>query len=57
MPKALLVGSRPGYVMELMDGLITSGPIAGGDSKGFTEGDGLGGFVRSCGLKRRMALR
>lgn len=56
MPKALLVGSRPGYVMELMDGLVPLAQLLEETQKALLEGDGLGGFVRSGGLKRRMAL-
>ena len=56
MPKALLVGPRPGYVMELMDGLVPLAQLLEETQKALLEGDGLGGFVRSGGLKRRMAL-
>ena len=56
MPKALLVGPRPGYVMELMDGLVPLGELLETSQQALLEGDGRGGFVRTGGLKRRMAL-
>lgn len=56
MPKALLVGPRPGYVMELMDGLVPLGELLETSQQALFEGDGRGGFVRTGGLKRRMAL-
>ncbi|MEY4977736.1 MAG: hypothetical protein RLZZ352_6 [Pseudomonadota bacterium] len=56
LPKRLLAGSRPGYVMELMDGLEPLGHLLESSQHALLGGDGLGGFVRSGGLKRRMAL-
>lgn len=56
MPKAHLTGPRPGYVMELMDGLVPLSELLETSQKALLEGDGLGGFVRTGGLKRRMAL-
>lgn len=56
MPKALLAGSRPGYVMELMDGLVPLAELLETSQQALLDDDGLGGFVRTGGLKRRMAL-
>ena len=55
-PKALLTGPRPGYVMELMDGLVPLGELLETSQQALLEGDGRCGFVRTGGLKRRMAL-
>ena len=56
MPKTLLAGSRPGYVMELMDGLVPLAELLETSQQALLDGDGLGGFARTGGLKRRMAL-
>lgn len=56
MPKAMLVGLQPGYVMELMDGLEPLSQLLETSQFALLEGDGLGGFVRTGGLGRRMAL-
>jgi eukaryotic-like serine/threonine-protein kinase len=56
MPKALLTGSSPGYVMELMDGLVPLGELLETSQQALREGYGRGGFVRTGGLKRRLAL-
>lgn len=56
MPKAMLAGPRPGYVMELMDGLEPLSQLLEASQLALLEGDGLGGFVRTGGLGRRMAL-
>jgi DNA-binding helix-hairpin-helix protein with protein kinase domain len=56
MPKTLLAGPRPGYVMELMDGLVPLGELLETSQQALLEGDGRAGFVRTGGLKRRMAL-
>lgn len=56
MPKALLAGSHPGYVMELMDGLTPLAELLEESHQAMLDDDGLGGFVRTGGLRRRMAL-
>lgn len=55
-PKALVVSPKPGYVMELMDGLH---PLLKEMEQSFTsliEGKGLLGFLETGGLRRRLNL-
>ncbi len=55
-PKALVTHPVPGYVMELMDGLH---PLSNEMERSFTslvEGEGLTGYLRTGGLKRRLLM-
>ncbi len=55
-PLTLIVKPRPGYVMELMDGLVPLQMLLGESIKSVDEGKGLVGFIESGGLSRRLRL-
>ena len=54
MPKARIVSPNPGYVMELVDGLIPLEQLI--EQAALPESFGLQGFVASGGLARRSRL-
>ena len=56
MPLAYISKPRPGYVMELMDGLVPLESIMTEFDEAMREGRELQGFVQSGGLARRLAL-
>jgi eukaryotic-like serine/threonine-protein kinase len=56
MPKALIVRPRAGYVMELMDGLMSLEELLKEAHQAFLDGDGLCGYLASGGLGRRLRL-
>ena len=55
-PQALIEQPVPGYVMELMDGLHPLQEMLEASHQALLDGDGLGGYVATGGLKRRLAL-
>ena len=56
MPKALIVKPRSGYVMELMDGLISLEELLKEAQQAFLDGHELRGYLASGGLQRRLRL-
>ena len=56
MPLAYISKPRPGYVMELMEGLVPLESIMTEFDQAMREGRELQGFVQSGGLGRRLAL-
>lgn len=56
MPRAMIVKPRPGYLMELMDGLVPLEQLLIESQEALLNGDGLQGFLASGGLRRRVAL-
>lgn len=55
-PQTLIVQPRPGYVMELMDGLIPLQTLIDESFEAMMEGAGLVGFINSGGLSRRLRI-
>ncbi len=55
-PKAVIERPAPGYVMELMDGLIPLQELLDNSHQALLDGSGLQGFVATGGLRRRLAL-
>ncbi|SEA22550.1 protein kinase domain-containing protein [Marinobacterium iners] len=55
-PKALIQKPVPGYVMELMDGLHPLSAEMEGSFTSLVGGEGLTGFLKTGGLKRRLLL-
>jgi DNA-binding helix-hairpin-helix protein with protein kinase domain len=56
MPLAYISKPRPGYVMELMEGLVPLESLMTEFDQAMREGRELQGFVQSGGLGRRLAL-
>ena len=56
MPVAYISKPRPGYVMELMEGLVPLESLMTEFDEAMHEGRELQGFVQSGGLGRRLAL-
>lgn len=56
MPVAYISKPRPGYVMELMEGLVPLESLMTEFDDAMSEGRELQGFVQSGGLGRRLAL-
>lgn len=56
MPLAYIHKPRPGYVMELMEGLVPLESLMVEFDEAMREGRELEGFVQSGGLGRRLAL-
>lgn len=56
MPLAYISRPRPGYVMELMEGLVPLESLMTEFDQAMREGRELQGFVQSGGLGRRLAL-
>ena len=56
MPLAYIKTPRPGYVMELMEGLVTLEELMTEFDLAMREGRELQGFVRTGGLGRRLAI-
>jgi len=56
MPLAYISKPRPGYVMELMEGLVPLESLMTEFDEAMREGRELQGFVQSGGLGRRLAL-
>lgn len=56
MPVAYISKPRPGYVMELMEGLVPLESLMTEFDEAMREGRELQGFVQSGGLGRRLAL-
>lgn len=56
MPLAYITKPRPGYVMELMEGLVPLESLMTEFDQAMREGRELQGFVQSGGLGRRLAL-
>ena len=56
MPLAYINKPRPGYVMELMEGLVPLESLMVEFDEAMREGRELEGFVQSGGLGRRLAL-
>lgn len=56
MPLAYISKPRPGYVMELMEGLLPLESLMTEFDEAMREGRDLQGFVQTGGLRRRLAL-
>lgn len=55
-PRAVVERPAPGYVMELMDGLVPLQDVLERSFQSLQEGRSLEGFVETGGLRRRLAL-
>jgi DNA-binding helix-hairpin-helix protein with protein kinase domain len=55
-PQTLIVDPRPGYVMELMEGLIPLQGLVDESFEAMMDGAGLVGFINSGGLSRRLRI-
>lgn len=55
-PQALIVQPQPGYVMELMDGLIPITDLLQTAFDAFIADDGIAGYIQTGGLQRRLKI-
>lgn len=55
-PLALITHPQPGYVMELMDGLVPMADLMQKAADAMSSEDGLAGYVATGGLLRRLKL-
>ena len=55
-PLALVTQPQPGYVMELMDGLIPMTDLLQVATEALMADEGLSGFIKTGGLLRRLIM-
>ena len=55
-PLALITHPQPGYVMELMDGLVPMNELMQVATDALMSDDGLSGYVKTGGLLRRLRI-
>lgn len=55
-PLALITTPQPGYVMELMDGLVPMADLMQTASDALMSDDGLAGYLQTGGLLRRLKI-
>ena len=55
-PLALVTQPQPGYVMELMDGLIPMTDLLQVATEALMADEGLSGFIKTGGLLRRLKM-
>ncbi len=55
-PQALITQPQPGYVMELMDGLVPMTELMQVATDALMSDEGLSGYVRTGGLLRRLKM-
>lgn len=55
-PMALIVKPQPGYVMELMDGLVSMLNLLQESVEAFLSDEGITGYVRTSSVQRRLQI-
>lgn len=55
-PTALIIKPQPGYVMELMDGLVPMADLMQTSADALMSDDGLSGYIKTGGIFRRLKI-